>query len=284
MKLKFMSVLLMIGIILSFASCSGGSKEMMYKSIKDSYESEPQDGFWQMKYFNYSGYNDDTKMNYKMQYRSGNYLVTDFLDGVCINDYLGDEDNVELPKKIKDKPVLKIGFKYYYDKIYDAYRTEFPFKGVSIVTISSTVKYIEPSFFECEWIDVNPYNEYYSSKDGILYSKSFDSLLMIPGGYQEETIEVKNGTKYVADAYSDNLMRMVIPESVEGFGCQSEDELRTNDNVVFDVSEKNKTYKSVDGVLYNKKRKICFITPETIPQRNMLLTKAPKRSVQTFTV
>lgn len=130
--------------------------------------------------------------------RCGDYIITDYEDGVCINRYVGlelsDGSILEIPEKIDNKLVVKIGGYVSDDetKILGAFsgNTNFTLK------IPSTVKYIGNLSFLCysgiisdddrkdftfiSSIEVSADNPYYWSNDGALYTKDRKSLLYEP--------------------------------------------------------------------------------------------------------
>lgn len=128
----------------------------------------------------------------------GDYIITDYEDGVCINQYVGrkiaDNFTLEVPDEIDGKPVVKIGG-YPVDNGDDflgafAGNTNFTLK------LPSTVKYIGyctflyfsgiiseedmDDFTLVSSIEVNEDNPYYSSYQGALYTKDKKSLLYDP--------------------------------------------------------------------------------------------------------
>lgn len=129
------------------------------------------------------------------------FVITDFLDGVCINQFLNQssENNIiEVPNEIEGKPVLKVGCSYKTGKgKFDATKDILPAldfaegQGASLFTVkmSKNIKYIskyafdfltDPSEFSPVEIVVDKNNEYYSSEKGCLYNKNKTRLLYVP--------------------------------------------------------------------------------------------------------
>lgn len=130
-----------------------------------------------------------------------NFVITDFLDGVCINEILtknNDNSTIEIPSKIGNKPVLKIGCSYNANNgEFDADKDILPALNLNdeqaesnfTVKINGNIKYIskyafnfltEPSEFSPVNIVVSENNEYYSSENGCLYDKNKNKLFYIP--------------------------------------------------------------------------------------------------------
>ena len=157
--------------------------------------------------------------------RCGDYIITDYENGVCINKYLGfksSEDQViEIPETLEDKPVVKIGSYPVNENVNDTLDIELigAFAGCMDFTlkIPSTVKYIgdraflyysgiiqedkRDNYTFVKNIQVDEDNKYYSSKDGVLYTKDMKSLLF----------DAKLGWYYcTVNSYS-------VPDFVENF-------------------------------------------------------------------
>ena len=157
--------------------------------------------------------------------RCGDYIITDYENGVCINKYLGfkpfEDQVIEIPETLEDKPVVKIGCYPVNENVNDTLDIELigAFAGCMDFTlkIPSTVKYIGDSVFLyysgiiqedkrdnytfVKNIQVDENNKYYASKDGVLYTKDMKSLLF----------DAKLGWYYCTESsYS-------VPDFVENF-------------------------------------------------------------------
>lgn len=150
--------------------------------------------------------------------RSGEWMITDFEDGICVNEYVFDKKNfnneknitIEIPDTLDGKKVLKIGscvkrwfdneisYEFEYDQI--GILSSVPSKYEVTLVIPKTVSDISSSAF-CSfnyWLDepedeetppfesadvssfaVNNDNPFYSSKNGSLYNKDKSCLLYI---------------------------------------------------------------------------------------------------------
>lgn len=87
------------------------------------------------------------------------------------------------------------------------------------VVIPSSVELVWTTTFSgclsLEKIEVSPNNKHYSSKDGVLFNKSGDTLLTFPG--KIETYTIPNSVKVIecrAFVNCDNLQSVIIPNSV----------------------------------------------------------------------
>ena len=163
--------------------------------------------------------------------RCGDYLITNYEDGVCINKYfkpwffeLFPDHSITIPDELDGLPVVKIG----------GYPVEDENTGVNMVSafgglneytliIPSTVKYIGSS---CLWtctgigsedgeddntlpgkIVVDSNNKYYTSVDGALYTKDkktllFDYRLNFYSTYQSANYD---GTVYNVASFVENF-------------------------------------------------------------------------------
>ena len=134
-------------------------------------------------------------------YKSGDFLVSDYNGGICINRYVGNEKDVVIPEKIDGKNVIKIGL--YFERSWDDtsdgidgsiyfQRNAFYETGVKSIYLPSGLKEIVMySFYISEKnslksIKVSKENPYYLSVNGILFSKKPLKVLCIPGVYYLE--------------------------------------------------------------------------------------------------
>lgn len=131
----------------------------------------------------------------------GDYIITNYRDGVCINRFVGfrpwEDGTLEIPETLEGKPVIKIGAYPKDSNDIDSYVCG-AFAGCRDYTlkIPSTVKYIDLNAFMCsqgmipedckndftmiDSIEVDANNNYYASKDGALYTKDMKKLLYDP--------------------------------------------------------------------------------------------------------
>lgn len=125
-------------------------------------------------------------------------------------------------------------------------------------------------------IEVDPKNQSFSSKNGVLYSKNADTLFYVPN----KSAEIKNGTYTIPNTVKiigtsafmgcSLLKTISIPNSVESiskpnnpFYTQAIDNPFAGCSKLSSVSvgSGNKNYISVDGVLYNKDKTQLICCP-----------------------
>lgn len=173
----------------------------------------------------------------KASYRTvGDYTVSDYKDGVCINklkfskkQYKEGLNTITIPEKIDGKKVVKLG-EYIVNESYLEYESNYTSKGFLTeftdgynikLVIPKTVKYIsanalknindyieEDDYFYsygyiCD-IEVDKANPYYTSESGVMYSKDKSWLLFFrPDDNGEngkrQVFTVPKSVKYIAD-------------------------------------------------------------------------------------
>lgn len=243
---------------------------------------------------------DEYEDNLSKAPKHSDFFVTDYKDGVCINSYKGSEEHVVIPSTINGKKVIKIGARLSQGECDFLLDTPFQDHNIKSITIPSTVKEIvldaldfyDNNTFEktLENIYVDSENPYYTSVDGILYTKDKTCLLQIPSNYKNKTIEIPEGTKAVYCICASTTDTVVIPSSVVSFGEEFDKygELKIKDisdlrwyapmlsydiaDVCnFKVSKKNKYYSSKDGVLYNKDKTRLFLYPQKNKRKSFVV-------------
>lgn len=235
---------------------NNNSKEYTKIDGYNEYIATGNTGYEDIQYFNIDNDipNEKAYEYYKKNKRVvGNYTITDYEDGVClnkINTTPEDESEIKIPETIDGKPVVKIG-SYVRDesaKFDDIFLCN-PFNRAMhcTVTLPSTVKYISsdallsPTFMvEDEDRDIYAYidafevvsdNPYYSSYNKNLYSKDYSKLLYL---YDDsyisdvmlETEEHYPSESIVADGYHKPLK---VFEPVNGINGN-------HDMVIFDCN------------------------------------------------
>lgn len=156
--------------------------------------------------------------NYKSAVRkSGDYLISDFKDGVCLHKiafdkkkYKSKDITVEIPSSIDGKKVLKLsGYILHFEDEDEYYQTgflgDFTSKYRISLKIPSTVTEISDCAFD-SYLDYNNNivsfevdsdSKNFSSKDGVLYSKTKDWLFRVPFHYNKDYV-VPDTVKYIA--------------------------------------------------------------------------------------
>lgn len=185
------------------------------------------------------------------QYKCGVFMVSDFNEGICINEYVGESSSVKIPDEINGKAVIRIGstVKNNGDGGYsDA--SAFNKFAVQSVYIPKTVKYIDCGSFtdvnnQLYKITVDSDNPYYSSENGVLYNKDKSVLIDIPCRYKEKSLVVPNSVRcvYEADVYPDIQLKLVLHKDVEMIYFS---------DVYYEIDKNNKNYSSIDGVVFDK--------------------------------
>ena len=96
------------------------------------------------------------------------------------------------------------------------------------VAIPSSVKKIGVSAFEdnpsLKEINVHKNNAYYSSVDGVLFSKDKKTLICYPGGKSASSYTIPDGTKRIEDsAFEDvgKVKKIIVPASVKEVGARA---------------------------------------------------------------
>lgn len=169
--------------------CDKGSKYANYFSVPESIVENK-------KAFEY--YNNNIR-------KCGDFMITDYSDGVCINDFIatadeenGDDGEIIIPETLDGKKVIAIGA-YCYNKmgsteedVYNKFRGAFDSEGVGFdlkLVLPSGLKYIGRLSTDqtgtdyviegCIEFSVDENNPYYKSKDGNLYTKDMKTLLYL---------------------------------------------------------------------------------------------------------
>ena len=132
-------------------------------------------------------------------------------------------------------------------------------KKITSIEIPRNVMSIDDSaFYSCSAltdINVDPNNNYYTSVDGVLYSKSITTLIKCPEGKSIDVIP--NGVKNIAyGAFGNckNLASLVIPDSVTSIGggtfenCENLTEITLSKNLTIIPSDMFNTCKSLASV------------------------------------
>ncbi len=172
--------------------------------------------------------------------RVGNYLITDYEDGVCINRYYGNSTKVDIPETLDGKPVVKLDGYFVEDLEEEGiYYTVSPFDGFKKyeITLPSSLKYIsnvvlyEPigmyddsidlNWFNLTKINVDEDNPYYYSENGVLFTKDKKNLLYI----SELNDAFKNGFEYDVPDTVENFVK------INGFTMDTKGYLKFGKNI-----------------------------------------------------
>ncbi|MBQ5399372.1 MAG: hypothetical protein IIU14_08070 [Ruminococcus sp.] len=207
------------------------------------------------------------------------FRISDYNNGVCINEYVGKSNKVTIPETLGGKKVVKLGLRLSYDSEGNL-EISSPFEEAEITELSlpASVREITKGSIEnagIENITVSEQNPYYRTENGALYTKNMECLLFIASIDVSDVFSVPEGVKAV---YSGVVMDISIPESVLSFGEDvkkfSYNRMRSSDSfaevpyqvcgmssVSYNVSEGNKYYSSYEGALYNKNKTVLLGYP-----------------------
>lgn len=202
MKRNLLFVSFIILAIL-FTGCSFKDYNSAYKNEEgySNYISNSKTGCKDMNSFGLVSNLEDEKSQeyYKKNSRvCGDYLITNYLDGVCINRYLGHNNTIKIPKTLDNKPVIMLG-EFISDEKYNGKNQIYgAFAGIKDckITIPSTVKYVTSGVLWVSYdadttgftgkyendfasVKIDKNNPYYTYIDNIIYTKDMKTLLYI---------------------------------------------------------------------------------------------------------
>ncbi len=211
---KIFCLILSLSVTISFCVMLSSCGEKDYSNYKseEGYEEYISYSDKGSKYANYFSIPESIVENEKaFEYynnnirKCGDFMVTDYLDGVCINDFIatadesnGDDGEIIIPETLDGKKVIAIGA-YCYNKmgsteedVYNKFRGAFDSEGVGFdlkLVLPSGLKYIgclstdqtgtDYVIEGCIEFSVDENNPYYKSKDGNLYTKDMKTLLYL---------------------------------------------------------------------------------------------------------
>lgn len=231
-----------------------------------------------------ASYDEYDYTSYENERTVGDYVIGDYVsdsddsEGVCILSYIGDSEDIIIPEQLDGKDVVALGTEDYYGD--DGMRNPFEKTGFRSLTLPSTLKYIyydvfsfrdavfvseqdaeNPDIVLPECINVDPDNEYFSSENGILFSKDKSCLLYVPTNIKADTISLNDNVKYVAEdaIICENVKYINIGKNVVGINYPSFIFGKKLEQIY--VDEQNEYYSSKDGVLFDKDKTILLNYP-----------------------
>ena len=212
-----LSICLLIALCcLPFSSCTNNSVVSSAAQTEDKPSYKDVKCYGEDELFT----SKNTKKKYKMNVRKcGDYLITDYEDGICINKVNTKSSEIVIPEKLEGKPVRKIG--YYLDKsntpkgAFD-YVTE----GLSYkLTIPKTVINISEEAIGyypngsaspisgLAYVTVDENNPVFKSVKGSLYTKDMKWLLYVYFGNDRDS-----------EDWEDMKGVFTVPKEVEAIG------------------------------------------------------------------
>ena len=176
--------------------------------------------------------------------------------------------------------------------------------GNSLKTISGISSISYSTFDRCSNLkefEVKSGNNYFSSKDGILYNKDKTKLILAPSACEVNDLYIPNSVKEIGDYSfygSTNVKgKIYLPEGLISIGWQSFSQCgisgevnipssvtSINKNSFFNteyvtkinVDSNNLKYSSQDGILYNKDKTELIIAPQKLTINNLTLPDSLK--------
>ena len=153
------------------------------------------------------------------------------------------------------------------------YNCPYVFGGMYIKNfyIPKTLTKLGKGFFLNSTIEayyVDESNPNYMSNDKVIYSKDQTELCAYPDNFKQEKFSVPYGVKRIwIDAFSNaKINTLFIPETVEDMnycikGENGEYSFSSSYYINYVVDENNNNFSSVDGVLFNKDKKVLLCYP-----------------------
>lgn len=197
MKKIFVFLILILSILMFLSGC--GNKDYSgYKNEKgySDYISNRNTGCKHMNSFGLkSNLNkEDAQEYYKNNVRRcGDFLITNYMDGICVNKYIGNSSVVNIPNYLNGKPVIMLGqdLDNEFFSTYDIH-----------LKIPANIRYISSNIFNYydedgnifniyESIEVDMNNPYYYSYNNSIYTKDRKTLLYF--NYSHGPDDSKNG-------------------------------------------------------------------------------------------
>lgn len=196
----------------------------------------------------------------KACYKRKNFLVSPYKEGICINRYLGSSKTVEIPEKIDNKPVIKLGGYFEWSDYYQSY-SFFDFLDktkIETIILPSSLKEILSGTLNSvqQAVVVSKDNPYYASENGMLYNKEMNYLLYVPPLCIGEIFEIPEKAEKVTDSVlwgNEKMKTLVLHSGVKKVNADTNANIACSPHLTaFEVDKNNPYFSSKDGVLYNK--------------------------------
>lgn len=222
---------------------------------------------------------DDYNFNNKPKYDGYSYSILN--DGTVQIIWSDNKENYVIPSYIDGRMVTSIKSVGASSAPYGGYKP-------ASITIPETVTTIENGAF---WnlkalgnIYVSENNPYYTSVDGVLFNKDKTELICYPGSREQINYTVPDGVKRISDFAFHGcafLRTLTISDSVEYIsenvfgsityntqGNSMDEKFLSNRITDINVTENNKSFSSLDGVLFNKDKTVLIAFPQKKLERN----------------
>ncbi len=190
---KIISVLLLLLFSFSLFGC----ESEQFVAYEDEYGhiivSEDDPHFYYLEKYNFLVSNDNELMkktadSIHPSIENEDFYVSNYKNGICINGYVGNDEDIIIPEYLDNKKVLKIGSQIIgFDDGSDDLLCMTPFYDehrdfeIDTIYIPSGVKEISfASLDEGKRIVVDKNNPYYYSVGGVLFSRKTKKVLLIP--------------------------------------------------------------------------------------------------------
>ena len=138
----------------------------------------------------------------------GDFSYVDMGDYICINDYNGQEENVQIPETINQKKVTSVSI--------------FTFKNSKLksITLSKNIDSVltapTSKLENLEALHVVSDNPMYSEQDGVLYNKNGTELVFYPPNRPGSTFKIPDQVVRVDEmGYNKNIQTLIFSKNME---------------------------------------------------------------------
>ncbi|MDD6345334.1 MAG: leucine-rich repeat protein [Oscillospiraceae bacterium] len=139
---------------------------------------------------------------------SGDYQYSLDDDEACLMLYTGDDTDIIIPDEIDGYPITSLS-----ETFHDT--------NVASVTLNNNIEYIdENTFINCYYLTeiiVPDENQFFESKDGVLFEDDMKTLLCYPSAKDGDSYEIPEGVTDIgiASVYDTKLQSIKFPSSLE---------------------------------------------------------------------
>lgn len=192
---------------------------------------------------------------------------------VTITGYTGTNASVTIPDTISGLPVTGIGGFYARNAVTNV---NIP---ASVTNIAEGALAGQPQLLS---ITVEAQNEYYSSSNGILFSKDQSSLIQAPGGMIGSYIIPDGVTNIASEAFffCSDLTNITIGSNVLNIGSEALADCLTLNSI--SVDEQNPSYSSSNGVLFDKSQATLIQAPGGIAGSYVIPSRVTSVGAEAF--